>query len=131
MDLTLHFLLCELREAVRHGSQPGLGICAALDDYMWEIGSRSYAFVVRARLRARFRQLYMLWPHYSGDEYYPVPSAQVGVDAEGMYDRSAGFLEPGDGIYQGGGFWRGEYGRLRKNLLDFTIAHLEQSLSAG
>ena len=124
MDLTLHFLLCELREAVRHGSQPGLGICAALDDYMWEIGSRSYAFVVRARLRARFRQLYMLWPHYSGMSTIRCRLRRWVWMLKACTTARRGFLSRGRNL-PGRGFWRGEYGRLRKNLLDFVITQLE------
>lgn len=61
------------------------------------------------------------WPHFSGDTMYPVPKSASGshqCNAADMYHAS----------YSIGTLWKGEYGRLRIDLLLFLIAKLEEEL---
>ena len=59
---------------------------------------------------AIMRDLFLLWPKYSGDSFYPVP-----------YDS----MEPVDAYLEIGNVWEGEYGASRKELLAFLIAQLQ------
>lgn len=56
------------------------------------------------------------WPLYSGDCNYPVP-ATTDISASAAY-------------YRADNMWKGEYGSLRKQLLDFVILALEKELNA-
>lgn len=65
----------------------------------------------------KVRSIYESWPHFSGDLGYPVPH-ELGSDyafsfTENKWDR------------------RTKYGRLRWDLLDYTINYLERELSCS
>ena len=81
-----------------------LGICGEFDYYY--LGDATYG-------RFELRRLFRLWPKYSVDIVYPVPGGHV------AYRSAAGtkFM------------WSGEYGKLRKELLNFMIEQLEKELA--
>lgn len=55
------------------------------------------------------------WPNYSGDIRYPVPSLFPLISSENLY-------------YHTDNMWIGEYGDLRKELLQFMIDSLKLAL---
>lgn len=70
-------------------------------------------------------ELWKTWEHYSGDETFPVPvpkfldrviQSYFSVDPKTAARESYSYLPK----------WEGEYGRLRRELLDFLIAKLEE-----
>lgn len=73
------------------------------------------------RAEQEMHRLFALWPNYSGSHLYPVPDPDHphGDDEFGAY-WFAGRRYEGPGSV-----WTGEYGALRRELLDFMIAELE------
>lgn len=59
------------------------------------------------------RRLFRLWPKYSGDVVYPIPGSYQAYRFAKKY----------------GSMWSGEYGKLRKELLNFMIEQLEKELA--
>lgn len=59
------------------------------------------------------RRLFVLWPKFSGCIVYPVPGS-VKAFSHAVSSRS---------------MWSGEYGKLRKELLNFMIEQLEKELA--
>ena len=59
------------------------------------------------------KRLFALWPKFSGCAVYPVPGSGV------AYSRAVSSRR----------LWSGEYGRLRKELLNFMIEQLEKELA--
>lgn len=57
------------------------------------------------------RRLFIKWPEYSGDEYFPVSHDD--------------WEEPGDAYIRGKQLWMGEYGEARQRLLNFMIEQLQ------
>ena len=88
------------------------GICCNLEKILFprieEHGQTISVIGLENFLEATFK----LWPKYSGEEVYPVPSPLEGKTARQMY------------WSQGCDFWAGEYGQLRLELLDFLIETL-------
>lgn len=62
----------------------------------------------------RFRVLCREWPKYSGKAFYPVPSPTIAHSPSTIFLSSDGDM------------WEGEYGKLRRELLDFAISELEK-----
>lgn len=60
--------------------------------------------------------LFKKWSKYSGVPRYPIPSVTLELTAYGQFDIVA---------IDRGSFWEGEYGELRKELLQFCIEQLE------
>lgn len=60
--------------------------------------------------------LFERWPKYSGNPRYPVPSVTAGFSAENQFNTTC---------LGSDSFWEGEYGALRKELLQFCIGQLE------
>lgn len=87
-----------------------MGICSHLFEY---------CAVSSERLRAKHWMLD--WPEHSGNELYPVPSADVYAgpghlcEAELAFDAACGDR------------WCGEYGAARKRLLNYLITRCEAS----
>ena len=69
-------------------------------------------------IRNALRQCFRLWPEYSGDPAYPVPSPDGDEDDE--YDAEC--------AYDQLNLWTGAYGEARKRLLDFIIQTLSEEL---
>lgn len=59
------------------------------------------------------QRLFSLWPKYSGDQTFPIPGGYVAY-------QSAAWSTA---------MWSGEYGALRKELLNFMIEQLEKELA--
>ena len=59
------------------------------------------------------KRLFALWPKFSGCAVYPVPGSGA------AYGRAVSSKR----------LWSGEYGRLRKELLNFMIEQLEKELA--
>lgn len=70
---------------------------------------------VQARARHMMLGTAHYWPLHSGNPMYPVPSPYPGMDAVEV------FMKPMEGV----GFYSGEYGALRLELLDWLINRLE------
>ena len=98
-----------------------LGICPIVQRMMEEEGGmepNSFGSVQKM-LTEIFRE----WGSYSGDDLYPVPNPckpKRSDMAYTCYSRA----------YEAGNMWRGPYGALRRDLLNFTIAYLEKRLEA-
>ena len=81
-----------------------LGICSEFDCYY--LGDATYG-------RFELRRLFRLWSKYSGDIVYPVPGGHEAFWSAVKYKAT----------------WSGEYGKLRKELLNFMIKQLEKELA--
>ena len=81
-----------------------LGICRKFDCYY--LGDATYGHF-------ELRRLFRLWPKYSGDIVYPVPGGHEAFWSAVRYETT----------------WSGEYGKLRKELLNFMIEQLEKELA--
>lgn len=71
-------------------------------------GELSYAI-----RKKELKRLFALWPKFSGCAVYPVPGSGV------AFSRAVSSKS----------LWSGEYGRLRKELLNFMIEQLERELA--
>jgi len=60
-------------------------------------------------------RLFRSWPKFSGDAHYPVPSGIERVSAQSAYYQYAK--------------WTGNYGKMRRKLLDHCINELEKELT--
>lgn len=97
-------LLTALKQLRENGPKNrNSGICKQIDWY-------------NSEEHRQFRASFETWPHYSGDDSFPVPSPDKSMDAIDAY-----FNESND-------LWdRGtEYGRLRWDLLDHIIAEMSK-----
>lgn len=100
-------LLTALKQLRENGPRiRSAGICSQFDLY------GSY----RSEERRQFRACFETWPHYSGDDSFPVPSPDKSMDAIDAY------------FYDGNDLWDRdtEYGRLRWDLLDHIIKELSK-----
>lgn len=98
-----------------------LGICPIVQRIMeCEGGMEPNSFgSVQKMLKEVFRE----WDCHSGDDLYPVPNPRNPGDPESAYP----FYKL---AYESGNMWRGPYGELRRNLLNFTIAYLERRIDS-
>lgn len=64
----------------------------------------------------QYTDSFKTWPHYSGDEGFPVPSPDKSIEAIDAYFDNKGDLWDRDT----------EYGRLRWDLLDHIIAEISK-----
>ena len=64
------------------------------------------------------KEIFREWDCYSGDDLHPVPGNPESTHTSYKL------------AYESGNMWRGPYGELRRNLLNFTIAYLERRLEA-
>ena len=99
----------------------GLSICPIVQRIMEKEGGMAPSTFgsVQKMLKEIFRE----WDCYSGDELYPVPNPRNPSDPESAYP----FYKR---AYVSGNMWRGSYGELRRNLLNFAIAYLEKRLDS-
>lgn len=98
-----------------------LGICPIVQRIMEEEGGMEPNTFgsVQKMLKEMFRE----WDCYSGDELYPVPNPRNPNDHNSAYPC---YIR----AYEAGNMWRGSYGELRRNLLNFAIGYLEKRLEA-
>lgn len=99
---------------LEHGPYDPAGICLNLVMEMstWMQIKDASGFEVRMLSRAvmdLFKHLSRVWPHFSGDHCFPVPWPGRSVNPQIAYDRE--------------NKWEGEYGDLRRNLLEFVRDH--------
>lgn len=73
----------------------------------------------RFAIQNALRQCFRLWPEYSGDPTYPVPSPDGDEDDE--YDAECAYHDQLN-------LWTGAYGEARMRLLDFIIQTLSEEL---
>jgi hypothetical protein len=99
MDTDYKELLARLL-AVKEAPKHCIGICGQL--------GHSFYF--------KLDRLFERWPDYSGSRDYPVPSARSDLTAAQAYDMA-------DNL------WVGQYGDMRKALLDFCIAEVERIIA--
>ena len=127
----LHRYLDALKHVERfNGSDSGLAICAILGKLLnYNEGDLVYEFPT---VFLPYQQtLYESWDYWSGSEFYPVPCPESLIDAfqedGGQYfDDSIGMSER---VFDNTEFmWRGEYGRLRYDLLRHLIRCVERDL---
>ena len=116
-DEFLHLALTDLREAVRSGIYLPYGACNAIRLYWYELLGGQCEIDLGTAIW-RFRQLYMNWPKFSGDNQYPVPGGLVG--SQEAYTCASHCI---------GEHWIGEYGKLRMEMIDFVIGQLEKELT--
>lgn len=110
--MNLHEALKVVKKQVETDTvRPYYGICAALDQLELDVyGSAAY-INAEDTVAYQLKILFERWPKHSGTETYPVPSPDSTRSADAMFyyamDKDA--------------MWKGEYGALRKELLDFLI----------
>lgn len=114
----------------------GYGICDAVDR----------ATPNEPPYKGPLGELFVRWPHYSGNLNYPVPGPAPDVFARDMWCRdrhSLAIAQMYQECYTGGRWarcaedaydnlpkWTGEYGAKRFELLDFCIETLEADIAA-
>lgn len=85
------------------------GICYSVDQVLRHQETDRYS---------KMEQLFVSWPKFSGRMVYPVPSPWGNCPQYEFFE--SGALK-----------WSGEYGRLRKELLDYMITSLEAENAAS
>jgi hypothetical protein len=102
-----------------------MGICYQLNEIAGEVFDSE---VCATELTPYF----ITWPMFSGSTRYPVPYVGKVLDCLGnevKFKESEGLSVRAERAYIFGGYlWLGEYGDLRKNLLDHIINELEKEL---
>lgn len=94
--------LRELGREEREVPEVARGICGnLLDEYEYEVRSSVFA----------------MWPKFSGDRRFPVPSTDSSLTAEQMFSV---FSDAED-------LWTGEYGQLRKDLCLWLADYYEKN----
>lgn len=81
--------------------------------------SAQYQRNISQELEDTLKSLFVKWPKYSGIPSYPIPSVTLGLTALAQFDTVA---------LDRSSFWEGEYGELRKELLQFCIDTLTKEL---
>lgn len=81
--------------------------------------SAQYQRNISQELEDTLESLFVKWPKYSGIPSYPIPSVTLGLTALAQFDTVA---------LDRSSFWEGEYGELRKELLQFCIDTLTKEL---
>ena len=102
-------VLKQVQDKVKNGSvRSNFGICFHVDELL--DGNYGYLF-----LEVAFKG----WMHHSGNHKYPVPHpTRVGEAwAERAYGTGGNYM------------WKGSYGDLRKNLLQYTINKMETKIA--
>lgn len=118
-DFNAHVTKQELLAAVKKLRQGQLwdsteGICNNLEDTLThECHPDTRAYYKDSPAHIWMRAVAKRWPKWSGDSVYPVPDSE---------------LLPDDAYQQYDEKWQGEYGDLRRELLDFLIEELENEL---
>ena len=109
--------LLELRRQVHMGNYPCTGICNFVDSFTDYYEHQDYCHYC---LSQAIRQ----WPKFSGDRTYPVPCGDMRPEC--AYDVYSW------GVRRGRWMWEsGEYGMVRRELLDFLITYFEGEVNAS
>lgn len=80
---------------------------------------REFGICMNANNASEMLRIAPKWKHYSGSTYYPVPDPKNMDKKWRAEDKYLHTCKKGD-------MWTGEYGRLRRDLLDFCIETLEK-----
>lgn len=99
---------------LEHGPYYPAGICLnlAMEMSIWmqsDDASGPEAKMLSIAVTDLFKHLSSDWPHFSGDHCFPVPWPDRSLEPQEAYDRE--------------NKWEGEYGDLRRNLLEFVRDH--------
>lgn len=86
------------------------GICISVDEVMYING---VPMCDSTHARARRKEIFRTWPKFSGTLSYPVPSTNPELSAEACFHFTSDK-------------WSGEYGQLRRELLDYLIEELSK-----
>ena len=105
-------LLQALKDTLEN-PEPNLAICSNVRYRLFRFPQ--YKWGIAAEVENSLGLLFERWPKFSGDSRYPVPSPK-GWPPEDEFSRAA---------VSSDNFWEGEYGALRKELLQFCIGQLE------
>lgn len=108
-------LLNALMAIKKEPFEPHTGICPNIDYATMNIPGTIDMFI-----QTVFKDIAQSWPKYSGDQHYPVPATFSDETPRTAYAFA----------YTHEGMWGGEYGTLRKELLDYAISELEKELHA-
>ena len=96
-----------------------LGICPIVQRIMEaEGGMEPNSFGSVQKMQKMLKEIFREWDCHSGDDLYPVPGDPESACTSYKL------------AYESGNMWRGPYGELRRNLLNFTIAYLERRLDS-
>lgn len=98
-----------LKRDVEAGEALDFGIC-------WYINGIHCSVEYTLEMRSIRNRLFTEWPKFSGVISYPVPGVQ-GLDPWESFSKLPR--------------WSGEYGELRKDLLDFMISKLDYELNTS
>lgn len=109
-------LLQALKE-VRENPDPLAAICTNIHEKLNKLPQ--YQRDISRELDDILRSLFTEWPKYSGYPRHPVPSVTPDLTAPEQFNRVA---------LSWASFWEGEYGELRKELLQFCIDTLTKEL---
>jgi hypothetical protein len=96
------------------------GICGGVNsryfDYVPKdvVITRERRDLMREYNTQKMRELFLTWPPYSGDDWYPVPATSCD-NAAGEYNATPKK-------------WEGQYGDLRKDLLEHLIRGVQAEL---
>lgn len=112
MKQQLLYALRNLRDKVAAGIAPPTGICAYIIDHP---SARFYLNDLQA--------MWVGWPSYSGDSYYPVPA--FNAEGEPLAYMHAQYAFTRDAEKMWGDH---PYGNARRELLDWLIATLEATV---
>lgn len=93
-------VLVRALQYVKANPMPDEGICTGI-----QLGGLVSGGTARDLWFKVKRELFMSWPLFSGDPVYPVP----------------GYPNPETAYEECRDFWEGEYGDMRRDLLDFLI----------
>ena len=110
----------QLLEALKHlrntlkATPANGGICVNVENYIYEHFPQSHHICVDEIIGVLARQ----WPKYSGCDTYPVPAPKKYQQKPDPHCWAFCYLPN----------WQGEYGDLRRELLDFLIEELENEL---
>lgn len=116
------------------------------DGWVQDNSRHGLCYLVSGRLNGqkyteKLAETFQSWEHYSGNPVYPVPfPVNRGNILSRMYYRVRKWLY----VYVDGwpveflpfrafgtmNLWKGEYGKLRKDLLDHAIIHLQKELDS-
>lgn len=72
------------------------------------------------------------WPHYSGNPWCPVPPTTECNDTQEPMSSAVQWAKASfeyEKASRAGTMWQGEYGNLRRELLRFVVASLEQAIA--
>jgi len=113
MSLSLLGKLESLKLEVDRGIVANCGICtlAALTPYTIDESAAITHYTIDELI---MDNIVSVWPDFSGDYYYPVPSPICGQSSYHAYWELRK--------------WEGAYGEKRKELLNFCIDYLKESL---